>query len=79
MIGDPYNFSSYYQQEKLFDISHIYQIRKMELQFYQKRDFFDRFGQPLKILDEPNLFIKDVIVSFGYDISEFDEYFDDYE
>lgn len=72
MIGDPYNFSSYYQQEKLFDISHIYQIRKMELQFYQKRDFFDRFGQPLKILDEPNLFVKDVIVSFGYDISEFD-------
>jgi hypothetical protein len=44
MVGDPYNFSSYYQQEKLFDISHIYQIRKMELQFYQKRDFFDRFG-----------------------------------
>jgi hypothetical protein len=31
MIGNPYSFDTYFQQEKLFDISDIYRINKMEL------------------------------------------------
>jgi hypothetical protein len=34
MIGDPYSFSTYYQQEKIFSIAEFDSIKKMELQFY---------------------------------------------
>jgi hypothetical protein len=39
MVGNPYAFDTYFQQEKLFDITDIYRINKMQLQFYQKGDF----------------------------------------
>lgn len=79
MYGNPYNFESYYQQEKVFNISAIKEIQKMELYFYQEPQSFidknekqvpynDDFGNPLL----PNLFTKDAYICLGYDIASFD-------
>jgi hypothetical protein len=71
MIGDPYNFDTYFQQEKLFNIADLTDITAMELQFYQSKDFKTATGKELSDLDE-NLFVKDVYISFGYDAEEID-------
>jgi hypothetical protein len=34
MVGNPYSFNTYYQQEKVFNIDDFYSIKKMELQFF---------------------------------------------
>ena len=40
MYGDPYNFQSFYQQEKVFDISNLGKIINMKLEFYQVPESF---------------------------------------
>lgn len=40
MYGDPYNFQSFYQQEKVFDISGLGKIINMKLEFYQTPETF---------------------------------------
>lgn len=74
MPGNPYNYESFYQQEKLFDISHIYKIRKIELEFYEKPETFKNslgVDIPWEGLP-PNIFVKDIYVSLGYDSSSFE-------
>lgn len=73
MVGNPYDFGSYYQQEIVFDISDLSKIKRMELQFYQKKNFYNEKGNLIEVLADPNLFVKDVNICFGFDISEFDE------
>lgn len=80
MNGNPYNFQTFYQQEKVFDISSIGSIQKMELQFYQEPgSFVDIDGNEIPFTDflgnyiAPNLYLKDPYITLGYDISEFDE------
>lgn len=80
MNGNPYDFQSFYTQEKVFDISAIGKIVAIELQFYQKAGSFkDRDNQLIPYQDflghyiKPNLYVKDVYVSLGYDVSEFDK------
>ena len=80
MNGNPYNFQTFYQQEKVFDISAVGTIQKMELQFYQTPGtFVDVEGEAVPFKDfldnliAPNIFLKDPYISLGYDISEFDE------
>lgn len=75
MVGNPYAFESYYQQEIIFDISNLYKIKRMELQFYEKPGSFIN-GQNEQIPFEnlpPNIFTQDIYLSFGYDSSEFDK------
>lgn len=80
MVGNPYNFQSYYHQEKVFDISQIGKIKKMTLYFYQQKNSFtnaagtaisatDFLGNPIA----PNLFTIKPYITLGYDIREFDE------
>lgn len=83
MNGNPYNFQTFFQQEKLFDISDLREISSMELVFYQdagtfmndkkeKRPYQNNFfGESQEI--EPNLFVKDIYISLGYGTEEFDE------
>lgn len=80
MNGNPYDFETYFTQEKVFDISALGKIIQMELQFYQiPRTFKDNDGNEIPYknflgqLIKPNLYVKDVYVSFGYDVSQFDE------
>lgn len=74
MPGNPYNYESFYKQEKLFDISNIYKIRKMELEFYEKDGTFkDSLGEDIPWENEPpNIFVKDIYISLGYDSNSFD-------
>ena len=79
MYGNPYNFESFYQQEKVFDISNIKQIESIELYFYQEvNSFLNKDSELIPYLDEfnnllvPNLFTKDPYICLGYDIADFD-------
>ena len=80
MNGNPYDFQSFYVQEKVFDISEVGKIVAMELQFYQTAGTFkDRFGEEILYTDflnhkiKPNLYVSDPYISLGYDIDEFNE------
>lgn len=89
MYGNPYNFNSYFTQEKVFDISSITgQITDMALVFYQDFNFTDVSGMSIphyeiKIDPEteeevkeyfmPNISVNNIHISMGYDISKFNE------
>lgn len=80
MNGDPYNFESYFQQEIVVDISGLSTINSMMLEFFQDNDFVNKEGEKVPYKDEisgddlfPNLFVKDVYLSFGYDVSEYND------
>lgn len=44
MVGNPYKFATYFQQEKVFDISDIANIKKIEVYLYQNSNFKDISG-----------------------------------
>lgn len=83
--GNPYNFESFTQQEKVFDVSGIGQIVGIQVIFYEQTgSFLDNDGIPISYFtsmdldsgDEtpiaPNLFMTDLFVSLGYDANAFD-------
>lgn len=80
MNGNPYEFSTYFQQEKVFDISQFDQIVSMKLEFYEKPGTFkNNLGNQLVYENDlfggqvaPNLFVKDPRISLGYDSREFE-------
>ena len=82
MYGNPYDFDSFFQQEKLFDISDFGIITKIKCEFYQAKDsFILSNGIPISLIDDygnetmPNLFVKDVYICAGYDLRDLtDEY-----
>lgn len=72
MYGNPYSFSGYSLQEKVFDISNLGSIIKLELQFYQKPGSFkDINKKSIPVASASNIFIKNPMVCFGYDIAGF--------
>ena len=80
MNGNPYNFSTYFQQEKLFDISDFREIKSMSLSFYQDNNFKSNDDSMLPSKDflgndliQPNLFVKDIYISLGYGTEEFED------
>lgn len=83
MIGNPYQFESYFYQEKVFDISSINNIKQIDVYFYQNGKFYDGDN---KYIDwqyqdsllgstkfQNNLFVNDVKIYLGYDVGEFTE------
>ena len=79
MNGNPYEFSTYFQQEQVFDISNFEHITGLELQFYQEAGSFqDIDGNLINDKDflgnliNPNLFVKDAYIAFGYDTRDFE-------
>lgn len=76
MYGNPFNFETYYLQEKVFDISNIPDIISMELIFYQNCDFITADGiladyKENKENQLKNLFVQaPPYVSLGYDIDD---------
>ena len=88
MAGNPYNFESFFTQEKVFDISYIQNIQKICVIFYQSADFktaedqlipyqYDEFdpkiGASVKKNSANNLFATNVKLYFGQGINEFDK------
>lgn len=78
MNGNPYEFNTYFQQEKVVDVSTIGAIQQIEVQFYQVRGTFQDiqevqipFKDFLGNVIKPNLFVKDLYISLGYDSQDF--------
>lgn len=69
MIGNPYQFNTYYSQEQVFDISEINTITSIRLEFYHNNDFNTTNGG--LVYEGPvlnNLFVKNIKLYLGYEI-----------
>ena len=83
MIGNPYQFESYFYQEKVFDISSINNIKQIDVYFYQNGKFYDGNNNYIEwqYIDsllgptrlQNNLFVDDVKIYLGYDMEAFTE------
>ena len=80
MYGNPYNFESFYTQQKTFDLSEINgQITDMKLVFYQDYNFGTTTGDSAATKDKngnwliDNIYVNNVHISMGYDIAKFDK------
>lgn len=74
--GDPYNFENFYTQEAVVDISELTQnqyINQIQVRFYQKKNFVNEDGQLIEVAEEPNLFVKNFEVHFGYALENFSD------
>lgn len=80
MYGDPFNYTSFYQQEQVFDITNLGTIYKCALYFYEKPGtFISKTNEVLPYQDDfgnlliPNLFVKDPYICLGYSVAEFED------
>ena len=81
--GNPYNFETYYTQEKVIDISSLGHITNISLYLYQAGDFKDEGLNPIPYQQETpsgiledlanNIFVSGCKVSLGYDKSNFNQ------
>lgn len=81
--GNPYNFETFFQQEKVFDISTISKIIGIDVFFYQiPGSFKDKDGNEIPYKNDisfmdsevpPNLFFKNLYIGLGYDSAEFQQ------
>ena len=78
MYGNPFDYTSFYQQEQVFDISSFGVITKFALYFYETPGtFIDKKNNLLPYQDNfgnliiPNLFVKDPYICLGYDAGNF--------
>ena len=76
MFGNPYAFTIFATQAKTFDVTSIGTIDGMTLWFYQNNDFIyfdgkeERFLEVDERLLTPNIFVTNVCVSFGSELSK---------
>ena len=76
MYGDPFNFETYYLQEKVFDISGLSNIIHMELLLVQNSDFYDVENNLVEYKDArgevfpDNIFVQNPYISLGYDLND---------
>lgn len=74
MTGNPYQFTSWFEQGIVFNLEGIKTIKKIALEFYQKSGSFKIVDDSNRPIDnEPNLKVKEVSIQFGYDTSEFND------
>ena len=77
MYGNPYNFETNYEQQIVVPLDEIEgTITSIQIQFYQDSNFYDKFNVKLPykqddILLPANLFVDNVYICFGYDLSTF--------
>lgn len=70
MIGNPYAFETYFSQEKVFDVSDVQNVTKLEVKFFQDKNFINKSGNAIAASEFANLFCSDVEFYFGYDLSD---------
>lgn len=76
MYGDPFNFETYYLQEKVFDITGLSNIVHMELLLVHNSDFYDVENKLVPYLNEEgvrfpdNIYLQNPYVSLGYDLND---------
>lgn len=70
-FGDPYNFSGYVSQEKVFNISDLEIITKVSLELYQKNNFINKHNERIQASETTNnIKIKDIELNFGIGIDD---------
>ena len=79
MIGNVYNYSSYFKQASLYDISEDFsRIARVIVGFYQRGNFKDNSNHYIPVyytlneqehLLKPNIFVKNVSIQFGNDLT----------
>ncbi len=79
MFGNVYNFTTFQTQTMIFDISSIANIKSISISFYQEENSFKtNDGELIPFKDDmgfdiaPNLLLKNISLSLGYDKSEFE-------
>lgn len=84
MNGNPYHFDGFFNQSKLFDISKLENIKRLDIVFYQESNFIDENNELIPYQTEAdlianipsekmnnNIFMKDLKIYLGYSLSEF--------
>lgn len=75
MLGNPFAFEIFSNQEKVFDISDIEDILALDIYFYQNGEFKTKIGKDLPIAKIANLFVSDINILFGYSLQDIDDEF----
>lgn len=72
MIGNPYKFPDWFQQEIVFDISKVSRISRIVVEFFQESDFVGPNNITIQASTEGlnNLLVKNVQLFLGYDIED---------
>ena len=73
MFGNPYNFSIFTPQSKLINIRDMGTIEQIILSLYQDGDFIDKTRGKIAASQTPNIYVKNIEIGFGSDISEIDD------
>lgn len=82
MWGNPYNYNTYFTQEKVFDISKISKLTDVNVYFYQNKDFINSNNELIphsatlgeeEVLYLDNLFVRSIIISLGHSLDELTE------
>ena len=79
MYGNPYNYETFYSQEKVFNISEFNKITEIKIYFYQNGDFKDKQGNDISAVDDfqnrlwENLYVDNLYLCLGYDINTLTE------
>lgn len=79
MFGDVYNFATYQKQTIVFDVSSIKNIKQISTSFYQTEGtFITQDDELIPFKDDmgydlaPNLFLRNMYISLGYDLANFE-------
>lgn len=78
MLGQPYAYASPQTQEIVYDISDVNDILSMSLYFYEDNQFVKSTSDRYIPTGNDNLFVDNVKIYFGQDISDIDENNNDY-
>lgn len=70
MIGNPYAFSIYTSQEKVFDITDTNGIVGIALSLYQEKNFIDKFGNNVPVSLTDDIFVTNIELLFGTDLTK---------
>ena len=79
MYGNPYQFENYFSQEKVFDISTLNAINKIEVYFYQNGSFKNGDGELIPWQDDfgnkmpNNIYVDNIKFCFGYESNYFED------
>lgn len=76
ILGNAYDFSSYFTNEKVINIAHLNNLKTLQIYFYQKGNFKDEFDKYIiSMFDDTklsnNIFVKNLKLYVGYDINEY--------
>lgn len=77
MIGNPYKFNAFTEQSKIFDLTIMKDIKKLDVYLYQNNDFYTSDGTHFRWQDDENtavtdnIFVSDIQIYLGFPENEF--------